>query len=98
MRVQGTAWAEKEYAAVCAHCGKEYIAHNRASMYCSDECRKDARKKQNEYYRLNPEAKPRRGARPKKQKKENPFTEILVAARAAGMSYGQYVASLKQQA
>lgn len=97
MRIQGMQRTSKAYPMVCAICGKEYIAHNRSSMYCSDECRAEGQRKKNEYYRLNPDARPVRGPRPRK-KRENPFTEILEAARAAGMSYGQYVASLKQQA
>lgn len=97
MRIQGMQRNSKAYPMVCDICGKEYIAHNRNSMYCSDECRREGSRRLKEYYRLNPEARPVYGPRPRK-KKVNPFTEILEAARAAGMSYGQYVASLKQQA
>ena len=98
MRIPGVKWSEEhEYISVCANCGKEFTANNRASKYCSDECRKAQEKKRKEYYRLNPDAKPKRGPQPRRnnKKKENPFVEILTAAREAGMSYGQYVATHK---
>lgn len=96
MRIEGIKRTVAEKTMVCSICGKEYLSRSRNSLYCSDGCRREGSRRLKEYYRLNPEARPVYGPRPSK-KKENPFKEILEAARAAGMSYGQYVASLKQQ-
>lgn len=63
----------------CKICGREFVAVNWCNVYCSDECRKIG-------VRKNEEAKKR---------SEHPNEEIVriaIKARAAGMSYGQYVA------
>ena len=88
----------KEYKKVCTICGKEFIAHNKATKMCSDACR-SIREKQLGKIREEKHKKEAEKARKKKKKKKkgNPLVDMAVQARKHGMTYGQYVGYLECQ-
>ncbi|MBO5068993.1 MAG: hypothetical protein J6C37_01315 [Roseburia sp.] len=72
----------------CSICGKHFITNKSRVVCCSPECQKKRNKEiQNEARRKYVSQK-----EPKKKKKT--LEEISVEARAAGMTYGQYVAQM----
>lgn len=73
----------------CIICGKEFTARRDSQKCCSSECRKEnaSRYQKAKYYKTSRTAKSPEPKRPK-----NNITEIAVAARAEGLTYGQYVA------
>ena len=73
----------------CAICGKLFVAKNGNAKYCSKKC-SDAGAMEN-YYKKKAS---KEQAAKKQRKKPLSITEIAVAARKAGMSYGQYVAKM----
>ena len=72
----------------CKCCGKYFEHHNYCKKYCSPECTKAARKKREQQYW---EDKKEQQYDEKKDPK-SALSEINSLARAAGMSYGKYVA------
>lgn len=68
----------------CKYCGKEFNSTKNDRRYCSDECRKKSQ--------LEMSKKRRKGAHIKKPNAA--VVDIAVKARAAGMTYGQYVAKM----
>lgn len=78
------------YDKVCKRCGKFFVARGSTALFCDDckhiahveRCRKTnaAARQRKKSERLNP------------PKEILPVTEIAMKARAAGMTYGQYVA------
>jgi len=71
----------------CKHCGKEFLTTNKNQIYCTPKCaRKECAKKRIEREKEEQEQLKR------KKKKQNNLIEINEAARAAGMTYGKYVA------
>lgn len=74
----------------CAICGKLFVSKNGNAKYCSSKCREVGAKiiyQQKNHSLQEQEAK-------KQRKKSLSITEIAVAARKAGMTYGQYVAKM----
>lgn len=76
----------------CTVCGEVFTPISGAQKFCCDDCAKKARKEwQREYIR--------RGKQPLKTKKaESPFKPILERSKAEGISYGQAVAKIDQEA
>lgn len=74
-----------QYTKSCKHCGNEFLTTNKNRIYCSDKCsRKENKKIQREKYKQERELLER--------KKQNNLVKTNEAARAAGLSYGKYVA------
>lgn len=71
----------------CTVCNKLYIATRGNAKYCSVACRTEGTYALKRAYTAE-KPKPRR-------KKKQSVTEIAVAARKAGMTYGQYVAMVE---
>lgn len=71
-------YIEKITEQTCAFCGKTF-SHSKKKKYCSDLCRQKANGRGL--------GKPR-----KKGKPSMTIEQVAVAARAEGLSYGQYVA------
>lgn len=74
----------------CVVCGKKYTAIRGNQKYCGSECEKIATLKQVEVRNKKLKVERRR----KKKKKNQDIIDIAIAAREAGMSYGQYVAKM----
>lgn len=75
-----------QYKLNCQLCGNEFTSKRNYAMYCHP-CRYVAQLKRNE---IN---KTKRGYKNKKKSSDN-ITSINIAARQAGLSYGQYVAQM----
>lgn len=73
----------------CVVCNKLYIATRANAKYCSATCREIGTSELKSAYREQQKV-----AKPKRKKKQS-VTEIAVAARKAGMTYGQYVAMME---
>lgn len=73
----------------CTVCDKLYIATRANAKYCSATCREKGTTELKAIYR-----KQQSVDKPKRKKKQS-VTEIAVAARKAGMTYGQYVAKME---
>lgn len=75
----------------CAICGTFFIAQRSNAKYCSELCalngREEVRKK-----RERAAAERKKEETKKKKVKRETIAEVAVAARAAGLTYGQYVA------
>ena len=90
-------------AEMCSACGKEFTSDTRWK-YCSDECAVGAQRSLSaEYKRLHRQEVPppptslKRHREVKLQQKAPlTLTELSAAAEAAGMSYGKYVALMKE--
>ncbi len=78
----------------CEICGNELTGRQRA--YCSDECRRKAKSKYDQYRHNEEYKKPKAEVKeePKRKrgrpKKKPTFADINAKARAEGLSYGQY--------
>lgn len=71
----------------CKFCGKQFLAAKKNHIYCCHNCSlKSRQRRDRELYKEEKKEKTRR------KKKQNRIAEINEAARAAGMTYGQYVA------
>ena len=68
----------------CAVCGGTFYSQRRNTPVCSEACRKKYKQ------RLRQE-RAEENAVPKRERKSN-IADINAAARAAGMTYGKYVA------
>lgn len=73
----------------CAFCGKTFITKDMAynALYCSDECKKAAKKQYMKSYKEEREKKSFKGV--SQDNKE--IAAIALAAFNQGLSYGQYV-------
>lgn len=76
---------EKTYEKTCAVCGKNFTATKNVTKYCDDEKYMKAKRER----RL---LKSEEQKRIEKSERMRPLREINEKARAAHMSYGQYVA------
>lgn len=79
------------YQKICDVCGKPFETGRQSRLYCSDRCRYEKQlenyKEYGKQYRIRvKEEKPK----PKKCIDES-LAEVNARARAAGMSYGQYM-------
>ena len=80
----------------CKQCGKEFESIYPRQTHCSVECSYQSKLVwQREYH--NKKVKPKRKQavevkKEKKVRKQASLVDMAVAARAAGLSYGQYVA------
>jgi hypothetical protein len=80
----------------CEICGGEFYSHRKDSKCCSDSCKREYRKVYQSNYREGvfcgtPEKAP------DVTRKPSNLAEINRLAREAGMSYGRYVAMMKQK-
>lgn len=74
--------------ASCEECGKIFAKKTTNQRYCCPECqRAGRRRKAREYYLLEKRTKKAKG-----KKRPPSLTEINKKARAAGMTYGKYMA------
>lgn len=84
----------------CKYCGKLFTPKAIGQLYCCIDCRKldykENEPEEKRKRRLKQMQKPKQKTQAKK-KKENRLTERAIAAKAAGMSYGQYVAMLNMR-
>lgn len=78
--------SKKKYKIKCAVCGKEFISSGTGRKYCSDECKKEARRQRDKarYEKNNPN-------------RNRSLVEMAVEAREHGMTYGQYVVYLESK-
>ena len=75
--------------AACEECGIIFDKKTNNQRYCCPECKKiGQRRKAREYYRAHYVPK----GQAEEKKKPPSLTEINQKARAAGMTYGQYMA------
>ena len=72
----------------CVVCGKHFISTNSKVVCCSQECQKKRNKQ------LQNEARRKYVSQKEPKKKTKTLAELSVEARAAGMTYGQYVAKM----
>lgn len=75
----------------CAMCNKLFITSNVNAKYCSLDCRTEGKKEAVSAFKQRAKA----AKEAKKRGKKQSVTEIAVAARKAGMTYGQYVAMVE---
>lgn len=76
----------------CKWCKKKFTAKRLNQEYCCKECSRNGKLKWQREYEANKKATTEK---PKKTKvKSNRITDIAIAARAAGMTYGEYVAKV----
>lgn len=84
------------YERVCPLCNTKFQTEYYAGLYCSDECKitadNESRKKARERSRKRYYEK-KREEELRKQKAKS-ITEIAIAAREAGMTYGKYVSEM----
>lgn len=85
----------------CKNCGNPFEPKNQQQMYCCEKCRLSARRDtyQRKYLRKCRQKKleAETNERKKKAEKQNLLAEMNRLAKAAGMSYGQYMAVLRMQ-
>ena len=77
---------------ICAMCGAEFIPKRKRSQFCSNACRAES---QNQSYRSYKQYEKLYDIKPTKHQPVKPtqtIAEINALARAAHMTYGQYVA------
>ncbi len=76
----------------CKWCERIFTAKRLNQNYCCKECSRNGKLKWQREYEANKKATTEK---PKKTKrKSNQITDIAIAARAAGMTYGEYVAKV----
>lgn len=73
----------------CVICKKLFIPNVANQIYCNKQCGIKALSERRKSVKIENEGKP------KNKKPKMSVAEIAVAARAAGMSYGQYVEKMK---
>lgn len=77
----------------CKWCQKKFSTTKLNQEYCGKECAHNGKLKyQREYEAKRKATKEKTPKKPKK--KSDGITDIAVAARAAGMTYGEYVAKV----
>lgn len=79
------------YKTTCPICKKDFQTVCTNRVYCSDACQREAGRIKNHERGVQYKVKRQKSAQ-KKTRKANELTEIDKLARAAGMTYGQYVA------
>lgn len=92
---------EKDYGTgVCDICGQTFKKANGSQRYCSVPCRREAQHQQNlEWMRRYREEMQQFKKKQEKKAAYSSFQELAdmnERARAAGMSYGKYVALLRE--
>ena len=82
----------------CKYCGRKFYSIYAGTLYCSKVCKADQAKKMRAYYKAYPEKKPTPVPRKhySRHKEINPIVRLSIEAREHGMSYGNYVAMLKE--
>ena len=76
----------------CKWCKKKFTAKRLNQEYCCKECSRNGKLKWQRDYEANKKATTKKPEKPKQ--KQDRITIIAVAARAAGMTYGEYVAKV----
>lgn len=79
----------------CRCCKKKFSTKRMNQYYCSEECATKAKLKYQREYEAEKKKKEKSDKKPKK--KINELTRMAIEARAAGMTYGQYVAKQNAQ-
>lgn len=77
-------FVRKVYRKQCIICGKEFETISAAALTCGKQCRNERNKTIHEKKR-NP------------TQNNNDISSVLQKARAAGMSYGKYVAMIERE-
>ena len=80
------------YKKTCTICGKEYTTTGTRSKACSKECRKILTKSYYSYYK-KPYDREKKNESTRKAAGQS-LQEIASEAKAAGMSYGNYLARI----
>lgn len=83
----------------CGCCGKEFNTKNGGSKYCSKDCRLIMSRRVSAEYNRNKRELTKAFMARRSETKSNGIDAVAAAAKAAGMSYGQYKAAefLKRQ-
>lgn len=83
----------------CGCCGKEFNTKNGGSKYCSKDCRLIMSRQISAEYNRNKRELTKAYMARRSETKSNGIDAVAAAAKAAGMSYGQYKAAefLKRQ-
>lgn len=76
----------------CMICGKDFVAKRPETQICSEPCKREAEKIRKKRAAAANMEKPKPEPKKAKRKKALTVWQINAAARAAGMTYGQYVA------
>lgn len=71
---------------ICPICGKEFVIRSSNHKMCSPECKKEQRNRANKLRGVSSDNKPLCYTRT-----NHDLSKMAAEARAAGMSYGQYV-------
>lgn len=93
---------EKDYGTgVCVQCGRPFKKINGIQRYCGMICKKKAQNQQNRDWMRRYHEEMRQMQKKAKQKKDvyasfKELADMNEKARAAGYSYGQYVALLRE--
>lgn len=82
------------YKKTCTICGKEYTTTGTRSKACSKECRKILTKSYYSYYKTPYNREKNESTR---KAEGQSLQEIASKAKAAGLSYGKYVARIGGQ-
>lgn len=82
---------------ICPYCGLEFVQTHGSQKYCSDICAYEAKKERtlDRYWDQQPERKPEHVKKTRKRKLT--LQQVAALAKAAGMTYGQYVANMEQE-
>lgn len=80
---------------VCGWCKKKFVTDRMNQNYCGPECSAEAKLKYQREYEAKKKKKEKANKKPKR--KVNELTSLAIEARAAGMTYGQYVAQKNMQ-
>lgn len=78
---------------VCVLCGKPFFAERGSKRYCGPECAQERKRQRSNEYRQQEAARKRMESERQRlaNLKEESIAEVNAKARAAGMSYGQYM-------
>lgn len=82
----------RKYKKKCAVCGNEFMGWNKKQKFCGEECKRKNELRMGEIYRERARLKTKENKTV--QKKKQALNDISMAARNAGMTYGQYVARM----
>lgn len=72
-----------KFNAVCKICGSSFVATHNTTVICSKKCKDEAKRISIKKCKEKEEKK--------REKRNKEIIDIAVAAREAGMTYGQYV-------
>ena len=78
---------------ICTVCGKKFIATRTNAKYCDAKCLKIGTAETSKIAKEKLKTK-KDAERAKQNRKKESLASIAVAARQAGMTYGQYVAKM----